>query len=83
MEIDDVVVDHKLGVSITNEFDCALVEIESNLDADVGWGKYDQAREIFDRLMTIQPRPVSVREGWHQLQDKIAKGNEDKSAATN
>lgn len=59
------------------QVDVALVDL-ANLYTS--WGKVNESRQLFDQLMTIQPRPAEVRAGWQKLQAKVGSKAESGSA---
>ena len=59
------------------QVDVALIDL-ANLYTN--WGKLNESKQLFDQLMTIQPRPAEVRAGWHKYQAKVGSKAESGSA---
>lgn len=51
----------------SNQVDPALVDLANLYTA---WGKYDEARKLFDELFKISPMPVAVKEGFSTFMNK-------------
>jgi tetratricopeptide (TPR) repeat protein len=59
------------------QVDVALIDL-ANLYTN--WGKLDESKQLFDQLMTIQPRPAEVRAGWQKYQAKVGSKGESGTA---